>query len=195
MFPNCHKSGIEKSVQIGLGFVGRGPGQGNEFWLNQIGAGVNMSVYAAPLDSALWFKRIEIIANGSLASVENSLRHASHLLQLTPLELRPLVGLAIDPDSFEALLDSGNLDTAARHLVARPTALDTEGEAGAPLIRATIRCSALNRKVHGIGDSVAKAVLNAWSTCLLCLREQYGDDLSGLSQQSSGVRLRDVSSP
>jgi len=149
-----------------------------------------MAIYAEPLDSILWFRRVEMIANGELGSIESSLRHASHLLQLTPLELRPLVGLSTDPASFEALLDRGDFDTAARRLVSQPTALSTQGEAGAHLIRATIHCSALDRQVNGIGDSVAKAVLNAWASCLLHVRAEFGEDLSGLARKSSDAARR-----
>jgi len=142
-----------------------------------------MPVYREPLDAALWFARIEIIANGALDSVENSLRHAGHLLELTPEKLRPLVGLAIPPDDFELLLEDGYLDGAARHLFASPELLSTEGGDGT--IRATIQRSALHPKIYGVGDSVAKAVLNAWTTCLLSIKARYGAALSGLVQESS----------
>lgn len=148
-----------------------------------------MPVYGEPLDAALWFKRIALIANGGLDSVESSLRHAAHLLEMTPEELRPFVGLAVDPESFEALLERGDLDTAARCLVAQPTALSFEGENGADLIRATIQCVALNKKVHGIGASVAKSVLNAWTTCLLSLKAQNAGDLSRLLPQPASTAL------
>jgi len=143
-----------------------------------------MSVYQEPLDAVLWFKRIELIANGVLGSVENSLRHASHLVAIAPQKLRPLTGLGVDPESFEEILESGDLDTAARHLVGHQRALSIEGEAGAGLVRATIRCPALNARVHGIGDTVAQAVLNAWTSRLLRLKARYGEELSGLVRQS-----------
>jgi hypothetical protein len=135
-----------------------------------------------PLDSMLWFRRIELIANGELGCIESSLRHASHLLQLAPLSLRPQVALSIDEESFEALLSAGDFDTAARYLVAQPTALSIEGP-GVDLVKATIRCSILNRTIHGIGKTVAQAVLDAWATCLLCVRTEYGSDLSGLTKR------------
>jgi len=146
-----------------------------------------MPVYREPLDAAMWFSRVEIIANGALDSVENSLRHAGHLLELTPKELRPHVGLAIAPDDFEVLLDSGDLDGAARHLFAPPGELRIEGGAGAVLMRATIERSALHPKVYGVGDSVAKAALNAWTTCLLSIKARYGESLSGFVQASSAA--------
>lgn len=143
-----------------------------------------MPAYQAPLDAGLWFNRIELISNGTLGTIEKALRHASHLLQLTPEELRPLVGLAVDPDSFEELLELEDFDTAARHLVGRQDALSVEGDGKADLIRATIQCSVLSGSAYGVGDTAAKAVLNAWAACLLRLRARYGEDLSGLARQS-----------
>jgi len=135
-----------------------------------------------PLDSALWFRRVEMIARGELRSVENSLRHAAHLLRLTPRPFRHLVRLSVDEDAFEALLDRGEFDTAARHLVAQPSALSVDDDRVGP-VRATISCIILKRAVHGTGDTVAKAVLEAWTTCLLALRTEFGADLVNLADQ------------
>jgi hypothetical protein len=135
-----------------------------------------------PLPPALWFRRIEMIANGELTSVANSLRHAAHLLQLTPRPFRHVVHLSLDEDAFEALLEAEQFDTAARHLIAQPTALsvdqDSEGS-----VRAVISCVILGRAIHGTGESVATAVLDAWTTCLLALRTQFGADLLSLPDQ------------
>lgn len=130
-----------------------------------------------PLEPALWFRRIEMIANGELGCVEHSLRHAAHMLQLTPRPLRDQVGLSTDEDTFEALLDSGDFDTAARHLVARPTALSVESGDGVESFRATISCMVLDRVIDGTGETIANAVLNAWTTCLMALKSEYGADL------------------
>jgi hypothetical protein len=139
-----------------------------------------MTAYVEPLDAILWFTRIELIADGALGCVENSLRHASHLLQLAPEPLRPFVGLSIGAELFEALLDSGDFDTAARHLVAQRTALSVDGTAGDRLITATIKCPALGLNIHGMGETVADAVLEAWATRVLALRAEFGADLSRL---------------
>lgn len=135
-----------------------------------------------PLPSALWFRRIEMIANGELDSVENSLRHAAHLLQLTPRPFRDVVRLSLDEEAFEALLEAGNLDTAARHLVAQPTALSVDQDGNGP-VRAVISCVILGRAIHGTGETVATAVLDAWTTCLLALRTEFGTDLLSLPDQ------------
>src|SRR5690606_16909675 len=70
-----------------------------------------------PLEPSLWFARIELIARGGLGSIENSLRHAGHLMQLAPPSFRPAAHLAASEREFEALLDAKDFDTAARCLV------------------------------------------------------------------------------
>ena len=136
-----------------------------------------------PLAPALWFRRIEMIRRGELRNIEDSLRHASHLLRLTPRPFRHVMRLSLDEEAFEALLEAGELDTAAKHLIAQPTALTIdEGRAGN--IRATISCVILDRAIHGTGDEVASAILDAWTTCVLALRDEFGEDLINLPDQA-----------
>ena len=141
-----------------------------------------------PLLPSLWFERIEKIAAGHLGRTENALRHAGHLLQLTPLCFRDVVRLGIDEESFEALLEAGDFDTAARYLVGQPTALSVEGDREAAF-RATISCSILGRAINGSGGTAAEAIVDAWTTCLLGLRSEYGADLiRGSRQLEHGYR-------
>jgi hypothetical protein len=128
-----------------------------------------MTVRIEPLDTALWFRRIEKIGSGELGDIANSLRHASHLLQLAPLPFRDAVRLAIDEDRFEALLADGEYDAAARHLIAQPAVLTIDTSESGSSARATISCAILNRAISGTGGTVAEAVLSAWTTCLLAL--------------------------
>ena len=139
--------------------------------------GARMSDSTEPLISNLWFERIEKVASGGLGSVENALRHAAHLLQLTPTPFRDVVRLGIDEEGFEALLDSGDFDTAARHLIGQPTALSVEAEQNEVKFRATISCPILGRAISCSAETVASAILAAWTTCLLGLRSEYGADL------------------
>lgn len=141
-----------------------------------------MVSYVEPLEADLWFRRIEIIANGALGSLENALRHASHLLRLTPRPLRPLVGLSTNDDTFEALLDAADLDTAARHLVAQPGSLGIEEGSEVAPVKATIQCSILHRTVRGTGETAAQAILDAWTSWLLAIRAEYGPDLAGMAR-------------
>lgn len=134
-----------------------------------------------PLDAVLWFQRIEMIANGEL-SVENSLRHALHLLQLAPAPFRNVVRLEIAEWRFEALLESGRFNLAARHLVAQPTALVVERGPDRTKIVASISCVILQRVIRGTGETEAAAILDAWSSCMLGLRSKFGADLANLRE-------------
>jgi hypothetical protein len=132
-----------------------------------------MSDPIEPLIPSLWFERIEKIAGGYLGGVENSLRHAAHLLQLTPTSFRDEVRLGANEAEFEALLDAGAFDSAARHLVGGPTALSVKTDSGEGAYRVTIACSLLGRAVSGRGKTEATAILDAWTTRLLNLKSQY----------------------
>ena len=139
-----------------------------------------------PLNSQIWFGRIELIAGATLP-LENALRHASHLLQLAPTQFRNVLRLAIDEDSFEALLDAGDFDAAARHLVAQPTSLSVTHGASGSMVSAEISCVVLKRVIQGTGKSEADAILDAWASCVLALKDQFGADLSKLSPTADPV--------
>jgi hypothetical protein len=126
-----------------------------------------------PLPADLWFGRIEVIANGELDSTESALRHAFHLLQLSPQEFRPPEYAALDEKGYEALLEAGELEAAARRLVAAPTLAVTT--ASCPRgVKVAIACRVLKTSVIAEGDSVASAILQAWAKCLLALRSEFG---------------------
>lgn len=139
-----------------------------------------MTDFVEPLAPELWFRRLELIASGQMASVENALRHASHLLQLAPIAYREVVRPAIGEAPFEELLNVGDLDGAARHLVAQPLALAFSADGEQAL--ATISCPVLGHPVKASGDTIASAVLRAWTTYLLALRAVID---TGTPRQSS----------
>jgi hypothetical protein len=141
-----------------------------------------MADYVEPLEAALWFRRIEMIAAGALSSLESSLRHASHLLQLAPQALRPAVAFSIDEEPFEALLESGDFDAAACCLFTTPIVLSIDDPSGPGLIKATVHGPVLNGVISASGETVAQAVLNAWTSCMLAVRTKYGADLTGLGR-------------
>ena len=126
-----------------------------------------------PLTPELWFERIEMIRNLQFGSTESALRHALHLLQLTPREFRPPEYGMIDEESYEGLLEVGDLEGAARSLVAAPTLAvsTTSNDSG---VEVAIRCRTWNKTIFGQGDSVAAAILQAWATCLLALKSEDG---------------------
>lgn len=122
-----------------------------------------------PLATAIWFRRIERIRNRELPSTENALRHALHLLQLTPLEFRQDGYETIDEDSYEALLVAGEFEQAARRLVSAPTLSVTTTPVG-DCVRVGVKCSAMNHTRFGEGPTVADAILQVWSEYLLLLQ-------------------------
>lgn len=108
------------------------------------------------------------------------------MLQLTPAALRPHIGVSVDVDSFEALLETGDFNETARYLVRQPDVLDIDPADGVRPVAARISCSVLNRNVEGFGDTIGEAVLDAWTAGLLALRAEPGVDL--VSRKASRAR-------
>jgi hypothetical protein len=98
-------------------------------------------------------------------------RHAAHLAQLAPRTFRKHVGLATNEDAFEALLDSGELDAAALFLL--PSPFNVERDANGVSMSAATKCALLNCAFNGNGETIADAVLGAWTTCLLALAAEF----------------------
>ena len=134
-----------------------------------------MSLDIEPLASELWFERIEMIASGALGSTENGLRHALHLLQLTPRQYRPREYGSIDEAGYEALLEAGELEAAARRLVESPTLTLAVNDASSEgQVAVELTCAAFDCTVEGAGNSLAAAILQAWARCFLTLRSRLG---------------------
>lgn len=117
-----------------------------------------------PLDSNLWFERLEAIARGDLGTLENSLRDAFHLVQLTPARFRRSVRPKLKEDSFEALLEGGDFEQAARNLLlceAAPSSGRREGSAGFESKLACPQCASL---IVSAGTCAGAAVLGCWLT-------------------------------
>jgi len=144
-----------------------------------------------PLAPNLWFQRLAVIAAGELGSVENSLRHASHLILLAPKAFRKVVSPILDEEAFEALLDVGDFDTAARQLVVPPATLLVQADPDAKSLRAVIGCAILKRPVEGTGDTAAAAILDAWTSWLITLRLEFGVDFEQIPLPPTPGRAAD----
>lgn len=136
--------------------------------LDRWGADMSTS-YIAPLCADVWFARIEKLARGELHSLECSLRHLFHLMQLTPPQFRHLVRSELDEGRFEVLLDAGELDLAASSLLAQPLRLTIAPHGANGLITAKVRCPNCSTVFSGIGKCTASASLASWLSCLLSL--------------------------
>ena len=130
-----------------------------------------------PLAATLWFQRVAVVATGELGNIENSLRHAAHLVQLAPISFRRVMPTILDEDAFEALLESGNLDSAARQLFVPAMPLLVETSLAGEPARAEVDCPLLRRRVEGRGETPASAILCVWANWLVSLRLAYGTAL------------------
>lgn len=132
-----------------------------------------------PLEPELWFQAIERLSNKISASDDNDvpsmLRHALHLVQLTPGPLRGTVRCEISEENFEEFLECGALASAATALIGSPMcyAIDCDLRAGMRVIEAKAWLSGQAARPQGVsGDSVAAALLGAWTGCLIALRRR-----------------------
>lgn len=112
----------------------------------------------SPIDADLWFERLGMIARGELRSLERSLRHAFHLVQLTPEEFRRSVRPAADEPSFEALLDGRQFEDAARCLINYPTP-PIVAPSAPPVVEAGMTCQQCGSLFRGAGDNPGSAIL------------------------------------
>lgn len=141
-----------------------------------------MAAMSEPLEARLWFGRVKKIADGEIPEIERALRHAFHLLQLIPNEFRHIVRLQIEEDELEALLDAGDFDGAARQLLANPTALGVR-ENEPERTSAVISCPILKRTMEGEGDSIASAILGAWTNAFLAIEKEVAPSLLNPTDQ------------
>jgi hypothetical protein len=146
-----------------------------------------MSSFIQPLDSAVWFQRLAAVARGELGSVERSLRHGFHLLQLAPLSFREFLPLSVTEPEFESLLECGDLDTAAGRLVAPPSTVSVE-QSNMGDIQALIDFVALDRVFVGTGISAAQAILDGLIRCIEALRAKHGEVISSNDQGPLAIR-------
>lgn len=128
-----------------------------------------------PLEPNLWFNLIEkLLDRGSSLESETPsalLRQAMHVAQLAPRPLRDTVRTFTDEEFIERMLDSGAFTAAAMALMPLPmTFMLKQTKTGAYL--ASVSCSNSECRGKGKARSPEKALLIAWCSFLLELREQ-----------------------
>jgi hypothetical protein len=132
-----------------------------------------------PLDPELWFQALERLSRRLSASndndVESMLRHALHLVQLTPGPLKGVVRCEIGEQAFEEFLARGAFDSAAIALVASPMSyeLNCTLDAGRRGIEARVWLpSQAAQPSPATGECLASALLGAWAGCLVALKRR-----------------------
>ena len=125
-----------------------------------------------PLEPQAWFRALgklaERVTDAPTDQHETLLRHAYHLLQLTPRPLRRLVRPDLTEKRFEELLDCGAFESAAIGLVGHPiTYTIFRPESG--LLEAQVHLPGPARPVMARAPSLTMALLAAWTQCLLAL--------------------------
>lgn len=123
----------------------------------------------ASLDADLWFERLRVIMRGELRSLENSLRHAFHLAQLTPVQFRNSIRLTVDDDSFEALLEAGNLEGAAACLLAALVLVTRIRTRNAVQFETSVYGRDRSARFVGHGTCAGSAALACWLSYLSSL--------------------------
>lgn len=114
-----------------------------------------------PLSAGLWFQRLEVVARGELGSLQKSLRHTYHLVQLTPRQFRRSVRPKVDEKDFEALLEAEDFQAAASRLIEYPSSPSLLGGDTAAFEAALscVRCALI---FNSTGSSAGSAALACW---------------------------------
>ena len=131
-----------------------------------------------PLAPELWLAALKQLSERQAAggaNVGSLLRHAFHLLQLTPLPLRGIVRCQLDEEGFEKLLECGAFDAAAIALVGPPAGFSLRCAIGTRtrVFEAAVHLPGqLHPSADARSDSAASALVGAWSNCLLAIRQR-----------------------
>jgi hypothetical protein len=144
--------------------------------------GVMIAPPVEPLEPEIWFEQIRTLATRLSRlggdSPEAVIRKAYYLVQLTPTPLRHVVRCQTDEAVFEQMLDSGAYDAAVTALIGSPVGFEISRDAGRAGISASVRLP----DDAGVGaardQTVARALLAAWSRCLEGLRTRATSDLN-----------------
>jgi len=124
-----------------------------------------------PLPITTWLEAIEKHARrcegAGNAALERQLRHAFHLSQLTPFELRDAVQSNASEEEFEELLEEQKFDEAAEALASAGD-LSVEQVASERFVARIAFAGASN---SAEADSRACAILTAWLNCIAAFKQ------------------------
>lgn len=138
----------------------------------------NSSADVEPLAPELWFAALKHLSERQAAggaNVESLLRHAFHLLQLTPLPLRGIVRCEQDEEAFERLLECDAYDAAAVALVGPPAGFSLRCAMGTrkQVFEAAVHLPGqLHPSADAHSESAASALVGAWANCLLAIKQR-----------------------
>ena len=128
-----------------------------------------------PLEARTWFGAIRALerrwGQHSNGDQERLLRHAYHLVQLTPRPLRQTIRADLAEAEFERLLQCRAFESAAIGLIGFPMTLSAS-RLGMAVWEARARMPDQSDANAARADSFASAVVGAWTHCLVALEER-----------------------
>jgi hypothetical protein len=123
-----------------------------------------------PLEPELWLDRLRTLAAGksrTTEDLERALRHAYHLIKLTPRPLRHLIRCKLDEAEFEALMIARAWDSAALALACEPLGLRVNRAPGTETIEVEVYNPYDPSSQLRTGASLATALFEAWLAYLI----------------------------
>ncbi len=125
-----------------------------------------------PLAPQSWFRALgklaERVDGATSDQHETLLRHAYHLLLLTPRPLKSIVRSDLTEANYEQLLDCGAFEAAAVGLIGRPVTYAIRRRE-ADLVEAQVCLPGQARPITARAAGLAMALLAAWTQCLVAL--------------------------
>lgn len=131
-----------------------------------------------PLEPAMWFGAIAKLEQRRIRSAEiefdRLLRHAYHLLQLTPRPLRSIIRSELSETQYDVLLGARALESAAMGLIGQPMRYGlVRLIAGHFEAKVWLTDSAEPTSVHS--TFVASALLGAWAQTIVAMDTRSAD--------------------
>lgn len=125
-----------------------------------------------PLEPGLWFRAIRKLVQSldtpATHKLECRLRHAYHLLQLTPRPLRDVIRSEVSEVELEQLLRAAAFESVADRLVGEPLTYIVR-RLSSGLYEAQVRLPSQMEGTAARGPSFASALVGAWGKNLVSL--------------------------